>query len=94
MYIPIGSQMAVRDSSIVGIFDLDNTTCSRHTRNFLNHAEQEGQVIAVTDDLPKSFVLTREFTMDRIYLTQFNATTMERRSEKSEFSFPNAIEGA
>ena len=36
MYLHIGSSMTVRDSAIVGIFDLENTTISKHTRAFLN----------------------------------------------------------
>ena len=40
MYIPIGSDMSIRDSSIIGIFDLDNTTCSPRTREFLRRAEE------------------------------------------------------
>ena len=79
MYIPIGSDMSVRDQTIIGIFDLDNTTYSKHTRNFLTQAEQNGEVITVTDDLPKSFLLTSEFGMDRVYLCQFNAATLEKR---------------
>ncbi len=79
MYIPIGFDMSVRDRSIIGIFDLDNTTQSRHTRQFLSQAEQNGQVVTVTDDLPKSFLLTSEYGMDRVYLCQFNAATMEKR---------------
>ena len=79
MYIPIGSDMSVRDQTIIGIFDLDNTTYSKHTRNFLTQAEQNGEVITVTDDLPKSFLLTSEFGMDRVYLCQFNAVTLEKR---------------
>ena len=66
MYIAIGGDMAVRESSILGIFDLDNTTYSRHTRNFLKNAEENGMVISVTDDLPKAFVLTEEFGLDRL----------------------------
>ncbi len=79
MYIQLGSDMAVRDSSILGIFDMDNTTCSKHTRKFLNEAEKNGQVITVCDDLPKSFLLTSEYGMDRVYLCQFNAATLEKR---------------
>ena len=79
MYIPIGSDMAVRDRSILGIFDLDNTTCSKHTRNFLAEAEKNGQVVTVSDDLPKSFLLTSEYGMERVYLCQFNAGTWEKR---------------
>ena len=79
MYINIGSDMAVRDKTIIGIFDLDNTTCSKHTRNFLAQAEKNGEVVTATEDLPKSFLLTSEFGMDRVYLCQFNAATLEKR---------------
>ena len=79
MYIHIGSDMCVRDSSIIGIFDLDNTTCSRHTRKFLAQAEENGQVVTVAEDLPKSFLLTGEYGMERVYLCQFNAATLEKR---------------
>ena len=79
MYIPIGSDMSVRERSIIGIFDLDNTTYSKHTRKFLSQAEEEGRVITVTDDIPKSFLLTSEYGMDRVYLCQFNAQTLEER---------------
>ena len=29
MYLSIGNDMAVRDTSIIGIFDMDNTTTSK-----------------------------------------------------------------
>lgn len=79
MYLSIGGDMAVRTSSIVGIFDLDNTTTSKRTREFLSRAEQEGQVISVSDDLPKAFILTSEYGLPRVYLTQFSAATLEKR---------------
>ena len=55
MFLSIGNDMAVRDRSIIGIFDLDNTSTSKRTREFLNRAEREGEVIPC-DDLPKSFI--------------------------------------
>ena len=78
MYLNIGNDMAVRQRSILGIFDLDNTSTSRRTREFLEQAEKEGQVIPC-DDLPKSFVLTQEYGMIRIYLTALSAATLEKR---------------
>ena len=42
MYLNIGNDMAVREKSIIGIFDLDNTSTSQRTRRFLEKAEQEG----------------------------------------------------
>ena len=78
MYLSIGNDMAVRDRSIIGIFDMDNTSTSKRTREFLDRAEKEGQVVPC-DDLPKSFVLTAEYGMDRIFLTSLSAATLEKR---------------
>ena len=79
MYINIGSDMSIRDSAILGIFDLDTTTCSKHPRKFLAQAEENGQVVTVAEDLPKSFLLTSEYGLERVYLCQFNAATLEKR---------------
>ena len=78
MYLNIGNDMAVRQRSIVGIFDLDNTSTSRHTREFLEQAEENGLVVPC-DDLPKAYVLTQEYGMTRIYLTALSAATLEKR---------------
>ena len=78
MYLNIGGDLAVRDSSIIGIFDLDNTSVSRRTQEFLAMAEKEGQVVPC-DDLPKAFVLTAEYGMNRLYLTSLNTSTLEKR---------------
>ena len=78
MYLSIGNDMAVRDSSIIGIFDMDNTTTSKRTREFLEKNEQEGQVVPC-DDLPKSFVVTAEYGFDRFYLTSLTSATLEKR---------------
>lgn len=78
MYLNIGSDMAVREKSIIGIFDMDNTSTSRRTREFLEKCEKEGLVVPC-DDLPKSFILTAEYGLDRVYLTSLNSSTLERR---------------
>ena len=78
MYLSIGNDMAVRDSSILGIFDLDNPSTSRRTRAFLEAAEKEGQVVPC-DDLPKSFVLTSEYGFTRVHLTALSSATLEKR---------------
>ena len=78
MYLPIGNDMAVRERSIIGIFDMDNTSTSKRTRDFLERAEKEGGVVPC-DDLPKSFLLTAEYGFNRVYLTPFNTSTLEKR---------------
>ena len=78
MYLSIGNDMAVRDTSVIGIFDLDNTTVTPRGRMFLEKAEKAGEVIPC-DDLPKSYVLTAEYGMTRLYLTPYNTATLEKR---------------
>ena len=86
MYLSIGNDFAVRDKSILGIFDLDNTTVSRHTRKTLNEAEKAGRVINVTDDLPKTFVITtppgKKTGEEMVYLCQLSTGTLKKRSKK------------
>ena len=41
MYLSIGGDMAVRDRAVIGIFDLDNTTCAKTTRELLHRADEK-----------------------------------------------------
>ncbi len=79
MYLSIGSDFSVRSGCIVGIFDLDNSTISKHTRCFLAEAEKRGEIVDVSGALPKSYVITEEFGLQRVYLTQYNAAVLEKR---------------
>jgi len=78
MYLSIGNDMSVRDKSIIGIFDMDNTSTSKRTKEFLNRAEKNGEIVPC-DDLPKSFILTAEYGMARIHLTALSSSTLEKR---------------
>lgn len=78
MYLPIGNDMSVRTASIIGIFDMDNTTTSARTRLFLEKAQKEG-VVVPCDDLPKSFVVTVEYGMTKVYESTLSSYTLEKR---------------
>ena len=47
MYLSIGNDMAVRDKSIVGIFDMDNTSTSKRTREFLEKNRAEANAVSI-----------------------------------------------
>ena len=78
MYLSIGNDMAVREKNIIGIFDMDNTSTSKRTREFLSKAEKNGEVVPC-DDLPKSFVLTSEYGFHKVRLTSLSSATLEKR---------------
>ncbi|MBQ7761790.1 MAG: DUF370 domain-containing protein [Clostridia bacterium] len=74
MYLHIGENKVLLKNEIVGIFDLDFSTVSVNTRNYLNSAQKEGRVIALGYNLPKSFILTRD---DKIYLSPLNVQAIK-----------------
>ena len=86
MYLHLGQNTVVRDREIIGIFDLDITSQSPRTRRYLNTAEQRGEVVAVTQELPKSFVVTGRRGRQRVFISQLSTATLLRRSDFSNGS--------
>ena len=75
MYMHIGGAHAVYMGDIIGIMDIENTSTSKVTRDFLRKKEKEGKVITTSFDLPKSFVITEKY----VYITPVTAQTLEKR---------------
>ena len=83
MYLHLGQEVVVRHSDIIGVFDMDNTTISPHTRDFLHQAEMSGQVTYVSMELPKSFTVCAPKGRGRshqIYVSQIAPSTLRKRS--------------
>ncbi len=83
MYLYLGQNTVVAKSSVVAIFDMDNTTQSKTTMAFLRRAEKEKRLISVSDELPKSFVVCEEAGGTTVYLSQLSSATLLKRSENS-----------
>ena len=81
MYVHLGVDSVVREDDIIGIFDLDSTTVSKHTRKFLNEAEKQKQVINVSFELPKSFILCGEKGKTKVFISQLSSSTLYKRSK-------------
>jgi len=79
MYLHLGQNIVVTESSIVGVFDLDNTTSSHITRKFLSKAEKDGKIISISEELPKSFIVCNENDITNIYLSQLSSQTLLKR---------------
>ena len=80
MYLHLGNEIVIKNSDIVGIFDIDNTSVGKATRDFLANAEKNMQVTNVTNELPKSFVVTYGEGGSRVYISQISAQTLKRRT--------------
>ncbi len=82
MYLHLGGDTVINTDSIVGIFDLENTSISKHTKKFLACAEKEGRVVNVSYELPKSFIVTSENGCEKVYISQLAPSTLSRRMKQ------------
>lgn len=82
MYLHLGNGVVVKKSDILGVFDLDNSSSSAITRNYLAGEEKAGRVVSVAElELPKSFVVCSGAERTTVYLCQLNSSTLLKRSE-------------
>lgn len=80
MYLNIGSDAVIREKDILGIFDLDNTTVMKSTREYINTASKKGECITVSfEELPKSFIVTTKKEGKKIYISPLNTSTIFKR---------------
>ena len=85
MYLHLGQNVVIPEADVIGIFDLDNTTGSKKTREFLNDAEKAKRVINVSDELPRSFIVSNNENEITVYLSQLSPQTLLKRAETMRF---------
>ena len=70
-YLHIGQNAMLPEKRIIGIFDLDITSQSKRTREFLEKAEQEGVVVPVTEEADRESCRQQAASL----FSQINAST-------------------
>ena len=79
MYLSIGGGFVVRRRDIVAVFDMDNATYSRISRDALSLAEKRGEVINAAEDIPRPFIVCEEGGKRRVYLSGLSGSALKRR---------------
>lgn len=80
MFIHAGKDTVINSKDIIGIFDIENTSVSKTTREFLVKMSKENKVIYVNEDLPKSFIIAKRGNESIIYITSLANSTLKKRS--------------
>ena len=85
MYLHIGGNEILPEKRIIGIFDLDQCTCGRRGKEYLHRAEEEGTVLDVSGDIPRSVVVAdHPYHRQIVYLSQLSPAALQRRAERRE----------
>ncbi|OPZ94837.1 MAG: hypothetical protein BWY74_00237 [Firmicutes bacterium ADurb.Bin419] len=80
MFLHIGGDFVVPVKNVIAIMDLETTTLSKDTRDFLSIAEEEGFIESISDDIPKSFIITEIDKKSKIYLSPISSVTLQKRA--------------
>ena len=81
MYIHLGNDYIINDKEILGIFDIENTSIGKATKDFLAKAEKHGNVIYTSYEMPKSFIVCNENGVEKVYVSQLSPSTLRKRND-------------
>lgn len=79
MYVHIGNDFVVFLGDIIGIFDFDGIMSSNISSEYLKRLERENKLISISDDIPKSVVITVSNGEDIAYLSPLASKTIQNR---------------
>ena len=80
MFLHLGNDHIVNVREVVGIFDLEKSSVSKYTKDYLSNATKQGRVVNCTYELPKSCVVTLDDELtERVYISQLACSTLAKR---------------
>jgi len=77
MFIHIGGDVVVRTKEVIAIIDLNHVDYhNKKAYAFMNEAEKSKEVIRLSNDDVKSFVITT----DKVYYSPISSLTLKKRA--------------
>lgn len=79
MFLHLGWKITVKSDDVIGIFDIEECSVSRTTAEFLNFCQKKGIVVNVSDDMPKSFIVTEK----NVFISNVSNRTIALRAREN-----------
>ena len=76
MFLFLGGDITVRSEDIIGVFDIEECSVSRITADYLNSCQKKTQIVNISEDMPKSFIITDKKT----YISNVSHNTIVNRA--------------
>ncbi len=80
MFIHLGGDIVISLKDVISIMDIESSNLSNTTKEFLSIAEDEGFIQKISEDEPKSFILTEKNKRTIIYLSPISSVTLYKRA--------------
>lgn len=81
MFLHIGEGKVISKKNIIGIFDLENTSVSKKTREFLRINEKKGNTEYIGYEIPKTYILDDR---KKVVFTSISTQTLQKRAERND----------
>jgi hypothetical protein len=80
MEVHLGGDVVIPMKDVIAIFDLETSEDSQINKEFLEVVKEEGFVRVLSEDAPKTFVLTESNNKIKIYLSPISSSTLLKRT--------------
>lgn len=85
MFLHLGNDVVINTKNLIGIFDIEKSSISKYTKEYLNNAEKMKRIVNVSFELPKSFIVCLDENFNEIvYISQISPSTLKKRFLKKE----------
>lgn len=87
MFLHLGGDIVINTKSIVAIMDLETSSVSKITREFLKKITKNNNVININSlELPKSYVICEENGKITVYVSPISSRTLNKRAESKNIA--------
>ena len=83
MYLHLGCDTVVNTDDIIAMMDLESSSISKYSKEFLKTATEEGFVRNVSEEIPKSFIVCEKNGQSVIYITNISTKALLGRVRKT-----------
>lgn len=83
MYLHIGNDFTLKKKDIIGIFDFDKATVEKATNIFLKMAEEQGNLINIWEEFPKSFIVINDRSEIKVYVSDISSSSLLGRIKQN-----------
>lgn len=82
MYLHLGEKTVINTADIIGIFDIEKTSSSKETKEFLRNKYKKMKIINVSYDMPSSYIVAHNNISGYVvYISPISVATLRKRSK-------------
>lgn len=79
MYLHIGKDIVINDKEIISILNLNYVKNTKTYKKMYKNLEEKKAIINIADNKEKTFILTKEKSVEKAYISNISVNTLIKR---------------